>query len=211
MSTRRRTGVLISGRGSNLQALIDAAADPGFPAEIGLVLSNKADAYGLERAKAAGIATATISHRDFQDRASFDLAMDRLLREAGCELLCLAGFMRILSDGFVDIWRGRSINIHPSLLPAYRGLNTHARALADGASNHGCTVHFVTPGLDEGPAILQAAVPVLPGDDEASLAARVLGREHEIYPKALAWLAEGRATLEGDHALIDGKPGPLLV
>lgn len=209
---RPAVGVLISGRGSNLQALIDAAADPAFPARIALVLSNKADAYGLERARAAGIATAVISHRDYAgDRAAFDAAMSRALKDAGCEFLCLAGFMRILSEGFVEEWRGKAINIHPSLLPAYRGLDTHARAIADGAQEHGCTVHFVTPGLDEGPAIIQAAVPVIPGDDEAALAARVLSREHDIYPRALGWLAQGRAVLDGERALIDGQPGPLRV
>jgi len=207
---RPAIGVLISGRGSNLQALIDAAANPAFPARIALVLSNTPDAYGLERAKAAGIPTAVISHRGYGgDRAAFDAAMDRALREAGCQFLCLAGFMRILSEGFVEAWRGRAINIHPSLLPAYRGLDTHARAIADGAKEHGCTVHFVTPGLDEGPAITQALVPILPGDTEDALAARVLAREHDIYPKALGWLAQGRAVLDGDRALIDGKPGPV--
>ncbi len=206
---RPAIGVLISGRGSNLQALIDAAANPAFPARIALVLSNKPDAYGLERARAAGIPTIVISHRDYGgDRAAFDTAMDRALREAGCEFVCLAGFMRILSEGFVEAWRGRAINIHPSLLPAYRGLDTHARAIADGAAEHGCTVHFVTPGLDEGPAIIQALVPILPGDTEDALAARVLAREHDIYPRALGWLAQGRAVLDGDRALIDGKPGP---
>jgi len=207
---RPAIGVLISGRGSNLQALIDAAANPAFPARIALVLSNKADAYGLERARVAGIPTAVVSLRDHGgDRAAFDASMDRVLKDAGCEFLCLAGFMRILSEDFVEAWRGRAINIHPSLLPAYRGLDTHARAIADGVTEHGCTVHFVTPGLDEGPAIIQATVPVLPDDTEDSLAARVLAREHEIYPKALGWLAEGRAVLDGDRALIDGEPGPV--
>lgn len=209
---RPAVGVLISGRGSNLQALIDAAAYPDFPARIALVLSNKPDAYGLERARAAGIPTLVISHRDYGgDRAAFDAAMDRALREAGCEFVCLAGFMRILSEGFVEAWRGRAINIHPSLLPAYRGLDTHARALADGVADHGCTVHFVTPGLDEGPAIIQAVVPILPGDTEDALAARVLAREHDIYPRALGWLAQGRAVLDGDQARIDGAPGPVRV
>lgn len=209
---RPAVGVLISGRGSNLQALIDAAANPAFPARIALVLSNKPDAYGLERAKAAGIPTAVISHRDYgTDRAAFDAAMDRALREAGCEFVCLAGFMRILSESFVEAWRGRAINIHPSLLPAYRGLDTHARVLADRAKEHGCTVHFVTPGLDEGPAIIQAVVPILPGDTEDALATRVLAREHDIYPRALGWLAEGRAVLDGERALIDGAPGPVRV
>ena len=209
MTMRVPTGVLISGRGSNLQALIDAARAPDFPAELVLVLSNKADAYGLERARAAGIATAVISHREYSDRESFDVAMTKRLREAGCRLICLAGFMRILSARFVTEWQGRAINIHPSLLPAYRGLDTHARALADGAREHGCTVHFVTPGLDEGPAIIQARVPVWPGDDAATLAARVLTQEHRIFPEALALLATGRAELKDGQALIDGAPGPI--
>lgn len=206
---KARVGILISGRGSNMTRLIEAAAAPDFPAEIVLVLSNRADAPGLAGARAAGIATAVISHRDFPDRESFDMAMDAALRAAGCAIVCLAGFMRILSAAFVERWAGRMLNVHPSLLPAYRGLDTHARALAAGEREHGCTVHLVTPGLDEGPAVIQAAVPVLPGDTADTLAARVLEREHEIYPEALRLIAAGRVTPTGGAVAVDGKPGPL--
>lgn len=197
-----KVGVLISGRGSNLQALIDAAAAPAFPAEIALVLSNKADAAGLARAADAGIATAVVDHRGFPgDKAAFEAALDARLREAGVELVCLAGFMRLLSPWFVDAWRDRMINIHPSLLPDFRGTHTHARALEAGVAEHGCTVHFVVPELDAGPTILQAKVPVLPGDDEASLSARVLEQEHRIYPQALALVASGAVKLEDGVAV----------
>jgi phosphoribosylglycinamide formyltransferase-1 len=204
---RLKVGVLISGRGSNLQALLDACARPDFPAEIALVISNIDGAYGLERAAKAGIATAVISHRAFASRDSFDQAIDARLRQAGIELVCLAGFMRVLSAGFVEGWRGRIINIHPSLLPSFKGTHTHAQALAAGVKLHGCTVHHVTAALDDGPIIVQAAVPVLPGDDEESLAARVLAAEHRIYPLALKMLAEGggrKAPQEG--ALLINPP-----
>jgi len=181
-------GILISGRGSNLQALIDACAAPDFPAKIALVISNKADAAGLERAKRAGIATAVISHRE----ADFEARLDTALRAAGVELVCLAGFMRVLSGPFVARWHDRIINIHPSLLPAFPGLDTHRRALEAGVTETGCTVHYVSEEVDAGPIILQERVPVLPGDSEASLAARVLEAEHRIYPRALRMLAEGR-------------------
>ena len=192
-----RLGCLISGRGSNLQALIDACAAPDFPAEIALVLSNKADAEGLARAKAAGLATLVIDHKTYPDRESFDAEMDRQLRAAGVELVCLAGFMRLLTDGFVGAWRDRMINIHPSLLPLFKGTHTHRQALQAGVAEHGCSVHFVVPELDAGPVILQAKVPVLPGDDEETLAKRVLVEEHKLYPAALAEVASGRARLEG--------------
>ena len=190
---RLKAGVLISGRGSNLQALLDACADPAFPAEIALVISNVAGAQGLDHAKAAGVPTLVIDHKGFPDRESFDAKMDEALRAAGVELVCLAGFMRLLSTGFVEGWRGKMINIHPSLLPAFKGLHTHAQALAAGVAEHGCTVHWVTPALDDGPAILQGKVPVLAGDTEESLAARVLEIEHRIYPEALRLIAEKRA------------------
>jgi len=190
---RLKVGVLISGRGSNLQALLDACADPAFPAEIALVISNVPGAHGLDRAEKAGVPTLTIDHKDFPDRASFDARMDQSLRAAGIELVCLAGFMRLLSDGFVEGWRGRMINIHPSLLPSFKGLRTHAQALAAGVKLHGCTVHYVTPSLDDGPIIAQGAVPVLEGDSEESLAERVLAVEHRIYPLALRMIAEGGA------------------
>ena len=189
---RKRVGVLISGRGSNLQALLDACAEPDFPAEIALVVSNKPEAPGLERAAHAGVPCRTIARRDHPDRAACDAAMTAALEAAGVELVCLAGFMRLLSEAFVDRWRDRMINIHPSLLPLYPGLDTHARALAAGAKLHGCTVHFVRFEMDSGPIIGQAEVPVLAGDDPETLAARVLDAEHRLYPRCLRLVAEGR-------------------
>ncbi|MEE8515704.1 MAG: phosphoribosylglycinamide formyltransferase [Alphaproteobacteria bacterium] len=201
---RLKTGVLISGRGTNLAALLDACADAKFPAEIALVISNKPDAAGLERAKSAGCATTVIEHGDFPDRRAFDEAMGAALEDAGVELVCLAGFMRILSDAFVERWRDRIINIHPSLLPAFKGLEAQAQALAAGVRISGCTVHFVRPVMDSGPIIVQAAVPVLAGDDAETLAARVLEAEHRIYPLALSLIAEGRVRIEGEAVAIDG-------
>lgn len=192
-----KVGVLVSGRGSNLQALIDACADPAFPAEIVHVLSNVADVYALERAAKAGIATSVINHRDFDGREAFDAAVDARLREVGVEFVCLAGFMRLLTEGFVTKWQDRLINIHPALLPAFKGLHTHERALEMGVKVHGCTVHFVRPATDEGPIIVQAAVPVLPGDTPDTLGARVLEQEHRAYPLALRLVAEGRARVSG--------------
>lgn len=203
--SKLKLGVLISGRGSNLQALIDACAAPDFPAEIALVLSNKAEAFGLERSSKAGIATAVVSHRDHPgDKPAFEAAMDATLREAGVELVCLAGFMRLLSPWFVGQWRNALINIHPSLLPSFKGLDTHQRALATGVRFHGCTVHYVRPEMDEGPIIAQAAVPVLPGDDAHSLADRVLESEHRLYPHAVRLIAERRAQVDGELVRIDG-------
>ncbi|HYD70313.1 phosphoribosylglycinamide formyltransferase [Azospirillum sp.] len=204
-----KLGVLISGRGSNLQALIDACAQPGFPAEIALVLSNKADAYGLERAAKASIATAVVSHRDYPgDKPAFEAAMDAALRGAGVELVCLAGFMRILSPWFVERWQNRLINIHPSLLPSFKGLDTHERAIAAGVRVHGCTVHYVRPAMDEGPIIVQAAVPVLGTDDPHALAERVLEQEHRIYPLAVRLIAEGRVRVDGERVVVEGHvPG----
>jgi phosphoribosylglycinamide formyltransferase 1 len=203
---RLKVGVLISGRGSNLQALIDACADPAFPAEIVLVLSNKADAYGLERARQAGIPAAVVSHRDYADKPGFEAAMDDALNVAGVELVCLAGFMRLLTSGFVDRWHNRLINIHPSLLPSFKGLDTHARAIEAGVRFSGCTVHYVRPAMDEGPIILQAVVPILEGDDDHTLADRVLVAEHRCYPGALKLIAEGRARVEGERVVISGAP-----
>ncbi|HXP72796.1 MAG TPA: phosphoribosylglycinamide formyltransferase [Stellaceae bacterium] len=205
---RLRVAVLISGRGSNLQALIDACADPAFPAEIALVISNVADAQGLARAERARIPTRVIDHKLFPDRASFDAALDRALGEARTELVCLAGFMRLLGDAFVERWRDRMINIHPSLLPAFKGLKTHERVLAAGARFTGCTVHFVRPAMDEGPIVVQTAVAVLPGDDAARLAERVLAEEHKAYPLALRLIAEGRVTVTGERAEISGAGAP---
>jgi phosphoribosylglycinamide formyltransferase-1 len=189
---KKRVAILISGRGSNMAALIDAAKDPAYPAEIVLVLSNIADAGGLERAREAGIATEVVEHRPFgKDRAAFDRAMHAVLERHRIEIVCLAGFLRMLTPWFVERWSGRLINIHPSLLPAFKGLDTHARALAAGATQHGATVHFVVPELDSGPIIAQESVPVLPGDTEETLAARVLAVEHRIYPLALKRVAQG--------------------
>jgi formyltetrahydrofolate-dependent phosphoribosylglycinamide formyltransferase len=202
-----RTAVLISGRGSNMAALLAAAADPGYPAEIALVLSNREDAAGLERARASGVPTAVLESRVFgRDREAFEHAMEAELGGHGIELVALAGFMRVLTPGFVTRWQDRLVNIHPSLLPAFPGLDTHARALAAGVKLHGCTVHLVRAGVDDGPILAQAAVPVLPDDTEADLAARVLAQEHRIYPAALAWLAAGRVRLEGAAARIAAEP-----
>jgi phosphoribosylglycinamide formyltransferase 1 len=182
---RKRLAVLISGRGSNMQALINAAQAADYPGEIALVVSNRADADGLRVARDAGVATAVIDHKAHADRASFDAAIDVVLRAARIEFVCLAGFMRILSDEFVRGWERRIVNIHPSLLPAFRGLKPQAQALAAGVAVSGCTVHYVVPELDAGPSIAQAEVPVLPGDTEATLSARILEAEHTLYPLAL--------------------------
>ncbi|MBE9557082.1 MAG: phosphoribosylglycinamide formyltransferase [Proteobacteria bacterium] len=203
MTVRRKVAVLISGRGSNMQSLVRACAAPDYPAEIVLVLSNRADAAGLDFAREAGIATAVISHKDFPDRASFDAAMDAEIRRHGADLICLAGFMRLLDSAIIEAWRDRMINIHPSLLPSFRGLKTHERALEAGVKLAGCSVHFVRPDVDTGPIIAQAAVPVLPDDTPDSLAARVLEQEHLIYPMALRMVAEGRVRVEGDRAIVE--------
>jgi phosphoribosylglycinamide formyltransferase-1 len=191
VTQRARVAILISGRGSNMAALIEAARAPDFPAEIALVVADKRDAGGLERARQAGIATEIVESRDFPSREAFEEAMQQRLGAHRIDLVCLAGFMRILSPPFVESWRGRLINIHPSLLPELRGLHTHERALAAGLKEHGCTVHFVEPELDAGPIIAQARVLVLPGDDADTLAARVLVEEHKLYPRALAKVAAG--------------------
>ncbi len=205
---RLKVAVLISGRGSNLQVLLDACAQPGFPAKIVRVLSNQPDAYGLERAKRAGVATEVVEHRQFADREAFDAALDAAIRQSGAELVCLAGFMRLLTPGFAEAWDNRLVNIHPSLLPSFKGLHTHRRALEAGVKLHGCTVHFVTPELDDGPIIVQAAVPVLAEDDEDSLASRVLAAEHRIYPLALKLIGEGRVRVDGRVVRItDGADG----
>lgn len=196
---RKRVAILISGRGSNMAALIDAARDPTYPAEIVLVIANRPHAAGLARARAAGIATLVIDHAAFgKDRAGFDQALHKALSENGIDLVCLAGFMRLLTPDFVARWSGRLLNIHPALLPSFKGLDTHARALAAGVKIHGATVHFVVPEVDSGPIIAQAAVAVREDDTAETLAARVLAAEHRIYPLALAFVAEGRVrTLDG--------------
>ena len=202
-ASKKRVAVLISGRGSNMMALVEAAKAPGFPAEIVLVLSNKADAAGLAFAREHGIATSVIEHRTYgKDRAAFDAAMQAALEAHGVEIVCLAGFMRLLTSGFCEAWAGRMINIHPALLPSFKGLDTHARALEAGVKLHGCTTHFVTPGMDEGPIIAQAAVPVLDDDTEATLAARVLKEEHRIYPETLRLLASERLRIEGQRVRV---------
>ena len=198
-----KLAVLISGRGSNLQALIEAAATAAFPAEIVRVISNVSGAGGLERAAAAGISTAIVPHRDYPDRESFESSLSEEILGSGAELVVLAGFMRLLTATFVEEWRDRLINIHPSLLPAFKGLHTHERVLEAGVRYTGCTVHYVRPEMDEGPVIVQAAVPVLPGDDAETLAARVLEQEHVIYPLAVRLIAENRVRVKAERALID--------
>lgn len=193
---KTRIAILISGRGSNMVSLIEAAFDPDFPAEIALVLSNRPEAAGLARARQAGIEAKAIDHKTYASREAFDSVLHEELTAAGIELVCLAGFMRIFSAGFVEAWAGRMINIHPSLLPLFRGTHTHEQALAAGVRLHGCTVHYVVPELDAGPIVAQAAVPVLPGDDPDALAERVIVQEHRLYPAALALVASGRARLE---------------
>ena len=199
--TRKRVGVLISGRGSNLGALIEAAKARDYPAEIVLVISNVPGAQGLARAEEAGISTRTINHKDFTSRETFDAALNGALKEAGVELLCNAGFLRLHTEGFVLRWLNRHLNIHPSLLPAFRGLHTHARVLDEGAKISGCTVHFVRSEMDCGPIVAQAAVPVLAGDTPDSLAARVLAAEHRLYPHALRIVASGAVRVEGEHVV----------
>ena len=208
---KTRVAVLISGRGSNMVALIEAAKDPAYPAEIVLVLSNRPDAAGLARATASGIPARAIDHTGFRDRASFDAALDAELRAADIDLVCLAGFMRIFTPDFVAGWAGRMLNIHPSLLPLFKGTHTHAQALEAGVRLHGCTVHFVVPELDAGPIVAQAAIPVRQGDDPDSLADRVIVEERRLYPAVLALVAGGRARLEGDRVVIaDAAPNSVL-
>jgi phosphoribosylglycinamide formyltransferase-1 len=197
MMARKRVAILISGRGSNMAALIEAARAPDYPAEIVLVISNRPEAGGLATAAISGVATAVVDHTVFPDRAAFEAALDARLVAAKVDIVCLAGFMRVLSAAFVNRWRDRLINIHPSLLPAYPGLDTHARALAAGAKVHGCTVHFVCEAVDDGPIVAQAEVPVLPNDTPETLAARVLEAEHRLYPEALALVASGRVSADG--------------
>jgi len=200
---RLKLGVLISGRGSNLLALIEACKASDYPAEIVLVVSNKADAKGLEHADAAGIATTVVEHGGYPDRETFDKAVHEKLADAGVELVCLAGFMRLLSSWFVETWSDRVVNIHPSLLPAFKGIDAHAQAIATGVKLSGCTVHIVRPEMDAGPILVQAAVPVLPGDDEDTLAARILTVEHRCYPLAVRLIAEGRVKIDGERTVID--------
>jgi len=214
MSGNKRVAILISGRGSNMANLIKAAQAPGYPAEISLVVSNRPDAAGLSFAQSAGIRTVTIDHKKHGSRDAFDAALHEKLTGERIELVACAGFMRIMTAGFVDRWRDKMINIHPSLLPSYKGLDTHARALADGVKIHGCSVHFVRHDVDAGPIIAQAAVAVEEREDADTLAARVLAAEHLLYPHALALVASGRARVEDEHVVIDGErihQSPLIV
>ena len=200
--TKKRVAILISGRGSNMMALVEAAAAPDFPAEIALVLSNRPDASGLAWAASRGLAVATVDHKRYgKDREAFERAMQSVMEEYRIDIVCLAGFMRVLTPWFVAQWAGRMLNIHPALLPSYRGLHTHERALADGVKIHGCTVHFVVPEMDAGPIILQAAVQVEDSDDADVLAERVLQREHAIYPEALALVAGDGIVVSGNRVL----------
>ncbi|MCW2315353.1 phosphoribosylglycinamide formyltransferase-1 [Rhodoblastus acidophilus] len=206
--SRQRTAVLISGRGSNMRSLVAAAKAEDFPAEVALVLSNVADAAGLDFARSEGIATKVVDHKAFDSRETFERAVQAVLEAHGIELVCLAGFMRLLSPWFVESWRDRMLNVHPALLPSYRGLHTHERALADGVKIHGATVHFVVPEMDAGPIIAQAAVAVRGDDTPQTLGARVLEQEHVIYPRALALVASGAARVAGGRVVVAGEPAP---
>ncbi|MDR2839283.1 MAG: phosphoribosylglycinamide formyltransferase [Azonexus sp.] len=203
----KRIVILISGRGSNMEALIAARNAGRLPVEIAAVISNRPDAGGLETAARAGIATAVLDHKGFAGREAFDAALAGLIDGYAPDLVVLAGFMRILGEAFVRRYEGRLLNIHPSLLPAFPGLHTHQKALAEGVRVHGCTVHFVTPALDHGPVVIQAAVPVLDDDSEETLAARVLAQEHVIYPQAVRWFAEGRLQLAAGRVRVAGAGG----
>jgi len=202
---KTKIAVLISGRGSNMQALIEAARHEDFPAEIVLVASNKADAVGLQIAADAGIDTEVVDHRDYDDREAFEEALDSTIRLYGARIVCLAGFMRILTPWFTERWRDLLINIHPSLLPAFKGLHTHERALEAGVRIHGCSVHYVRPEMDDGPIIGQAAVPVLPGDTPDTLAARVLEAEHKLYPQCVALACSGKARVAGERVRLQAR------
>ena len=205
MAGGKKTGVLISGRGSNLAALIEACAADDFPADIALVISNRPGVAGLDIAQSAGIEALTIDHTTFETRESFDAEIDRVLREHEIELVCLAGFMRLLAADFVEAWRDRLINIHPSLLPAYPGVNIHERVIDDGVRISGCTVHYVRNGMDSGPIIAQVAVPVLSGDSTDTLAERVLAAEHRVYPLALKLVAEGTVRVSGERVVFSAR------
>lgn len=200
---RKRAAILISGRGSNMMSLVEAVAAPGYPAEVAAVISNRADAAGLVWARDRGIPTHVIPHRDFPDRDGFERRIDEVLAAAGADIVCLAGFMRLMTAPFVERHMGRMINIHPSLLPSFRGLHTHEQALEGGVAISGCTVHFVAAEMDAGPIIAQAAVPVLPDDTADTLGARILTAEHQLYPHALALVASGRIRLENGKVVRD--------
>ncbi len=205
---RKRVAILISGRGSNMAALLAAAQGPAYPAEISLIVSNQADAKGLATARAAGLATALVEHRQFADREAFERALQSTLETHRIDIVCLAGFMRLLTPSFVGRWQERMLNIHPALLPAFKGLDTHERALAAGVKIHGATVHFVIPEMDSGPIVAQGAVSVHDDDTADMLAARALAVEHKIYPLALRLVAEGRVRIVDGRCLIDGAAFP---
>ena len=205
---KRRVGILISGRGSNMTALVEAARAPGYPAEIAAIISSAPEAPGLAWARARGLPARAIDHKAYASREAFDAAMHAALIDAGVDLVALAGFMRIQSAGFVTQWQGRQLNIHPALLPLFKGLHPHRQALDAGVKVSGCTVHFVTPEMDSGPIVAQAAVPVLDGDTPERLADRVLAAEHRLYPHALALVASGRARIEGNRVRIDAAGHP---
>ncbi len=204
-SMRKRTVILISGRGSNMMSLVEAAAEPGYPAEVAAVIANRPDAAGIPWAAARGIHTRIIDHKAYAGREPFEAALHDTLTELSAQIVCLAGFMRVLTAGFVERWQGRMINIHPSLLPSFKGLDTHARALKAGVRIAGCTVHFVVPEMDAGPIIAQAAVPVAETDTTEDLAARVLKAEHQLYPHALSLVASGHARMSGSRVLWSGE------
>lgn len=204
---RMKIAVLVSGRGSNMQAILGAADNPAYPAEVALVVSNVIDAPALSFAANAGVKAVAIPHGDYPDRESFDKRITDEIVAAGCDLVVLAGFMRLLSAEFCEFWRDKLINIHPSLLPAFKGLDVHARMIEAGVRFGGCTVHFVRPEMDTGPIIVQAAVPIHPGDSPDDLAARILVQEHQAYPLAVKWIAEGRVRITGERVIIDGAVG----
>ena len=210
---KRRVGILISGRGSNMQALVKAMRQPGYPAEPVLVLSNRPEAEGLAWAHAQGVPTLAIDHKTYTNRMAFEARLHQALLDAKVDLICNAGFMRMLTGGFVDRWRDRQLNIHPSLLPAFPGLDTHQRVLDQGPMITGCTVHFIRTEMDAGPIVAQAAVPVMPGDSAGSLAARVLEAEHRLYPLALHLVASGAVTIKDERVIMQppiGKVPTLL-
>lgn len=213
MSARKRVGVLISGRGSNLSSLIDACNKPDYPAEISIVISNRTDAPGLEIAAESGIPARAIDHKSYPSREAFEADLDAELKQAGVDLVCNAGFMRLLTNGFVAGWRDRQLNIHPSLLPAFKGLHTHERVIEAGVRISGCTVHFVRTQMDAGPIVAQAAVPVLPDDSAGDVAKRVLEAEHKLYPLALKLVASGEARVDGERVIYKQNPkvhGPYI-
>jgi phosphoribosylglycinamide formyltransferase 1 len=210
-----KLGVLFSGRGSNLNALIEACSEPEFPAEIVIAISNNPEASGIETAEKAGIPCQVINHREYESRDTFDAALDATLKSAGVELVCNAGFMRILTDGFVQSWHNRQLNIHPSLLPSFKGLHVHERVIQSGVRITGATVHFVRAEMDEGPIIAQVALPVEQEDTPETLAERVLIAEHQLYPMAVRLVAEGQARVQGERVVFrdipETKTGPLFI